>query len=265
MLNKFIDGIMKRIVVLIIAIILFGSSVLTYSQSNNEGGYAPDRVIMWNKVGQREILKKCEEHLIIYVDAEPEVTYMRYVESRNEDEYVLELATHANQAKPKPIDVTQSIIIPMDGSSPIALKKTSNTATRQIIFTKMNQREFVMSGETVNISYGTMNTDKVYISYESTEDGYFLELSSLLEQKVVTFTKRCQSFIVATPATTTIRVEEIVRYEQLIWTPRADNSWEVRIGTTQRGCKSAALDDIDKLRTREYESNVPIESKNTKR
>ena len=255
---------MKLVGIIIIAIVACSSFETSFAQSNNEEGYVPERIIMWNKVNQRETLKKCEEHLIIYVDAEPEVTYMRYIESRNENEYILELSTHATQAKPKPIDVTQSIIIPMDGSSPIALKKRSNNAGRQVAFTKVGQKEFVLNGETVNISYEGMNTEKVYISYESTEDGYWLELSSLMEQKVITFTKRCQSFIVATPATTTIRVDEVVRYEQLIWTPRADNSWEVRIGTVAQGCKSAALDAIDKVRTKEYEANVPVEKKNSK-
>ncbi len=253
-----------KILLMIVLMILFYSNSELYSQGEEAKAYVPDRIIMWDKVGQREVLKKCEEHLIIYVGAESELTYMRYIESRIEDEYILELASHATQAKPKPIDVTQSIIIPADGSSPIALKKTSDKAAREIVFSKMGQKEQVMSGETVNIRYEGVNPDKVYIAYQSFEDGYYLELSSLMEQKVVTFAKRCQSFIVASPATTTIRVDDVCRYEQLVWTPREDNSWEVRIGTVAQGCKSAALDAIDKLRTREYETAVPVEKKGQK-
>ena len=257
---------MKKFIIISLVFLFFLSHIDLFSQNADKGeGYVPDRIIMWNKVGQRETIKKCEEHLVIYVDAEPELTYMRYIESRNEDEYVLELSSFATQAKPKPIDVTQSIIIPMDGSSPIALKKTSSDAVRQITFSKIGQKELVLLGETVNISYEGMNTDKVYLAYQSTEDGYWLELSSLMEQKVINFDKRCQSFIVASPATTTIRVEDAVRYEQLIWTPREDNSWEVRIGTVEQGCKSDALRAIKKVRTREYEANVPVERKNVKR
>jgi len=256
---------MKRLLLLFLILLFMFSSFFLFSQEQKEEGYVPDRIIMWNKIGQREVLKKCEEHLIIYVDAEPELTYMRYIESRNEDEYILELNSFATQAKPKPIDVTQSIIIPIDGSSPIASKKASDNAVRNIIFTKLGQRELVLNGETVNIRYEGLNTEKIYISYESTEDGYWLELSSLMEQKVVVFSKRCQSWIVASPATTTIRVEDQVRYEQIIWTPRADNSWEIRIGTVEQGCKSAALEAIKEIRTRDYEKNVPIEKKNIRR
>ena len=252
-----------NLLLMLLVVTNFTKPIELWSQEDAKA-YVPERIIMWERPGQREVLKKCEEHLIIYVGAEAELTYMRYIESRIEDEYILELNTHQTQAKPKPIDVTQSIIIPADGSSPIALKKTSDKAVREIVFSKMGQNEQVLAGEIVNIRYDGINPEKVYIAYESFEDGYFLELSSLIEQKVVNFGKRCQSFIVASPATTTIRVEDAVRYEQLIWTPREDNSWEVRIGTVQQGCKSAALEAIEKLRTREYESNVPIEKKGNK-
>ncbi|MFH1049988.1 MAG: hypothetical protein V1779_03545 [bacterium] len=253
-----------KILLMIAVMIQFSNYIELKCQADEAKAYVPDRIIMWDKVGQREVLKKCEEHLIIYVGAESELTYMRYIESRIEDEYILELASHATQAKPKPIDVTQSIIIPADGSSPIALKRTSDKAAREIVFSKMGQKEQVLSGETVNIKYEGVNPDKVYIAYESFEDGYYLELSSLMEQKVVNFAKRCQSFIVASPATTTIRIDEAVRYEQIVWTPREDNSWEVRIGTVEQGCRSVALDAIKKLRTREYETSVPVEKKGTK-
>jgi|GEM_PF-5368802 len=253
-----------RLLLMLAVLLQFTNNIDLKAQGGEAKAYVPDRIIMWEKVGQREVLKKCEEHLIIYVGAESELTYMRYIESRIEDEYILELASHATQAKPKPIDVTQSIIIPADGSSPIALKRTSDKAAREIVFSKMGQKEQVSNGETVNIRYDGVNPDKVYISYESFEDGYYLELSSLMEQKLVNFGKRCQSFIVASPATTTIRVDEAVRYEQLIWTPREDNSWEVRIGTVEQGCKSVALEAIKKLRTREYETAVPMEKKGTK-
>lgn len=236
------------------------------AQDDNSDAYVPDRIIMWEKVGQRETLKKCEEHLILYVGkVEPETTYMRYIQSRNDREYILELSSFSTQAKPKPIDVTQSIRIPLDGSSPIALKNQSNSAVRQIIFSKIGQKEKILNGETINIIYDGVNTSKTYIAYQSFEGGYWIELSSLLEQKVIIFSKRCQSYIVASPATTTIRFDDVVRYEQIVWTPRVDNSWEVRIGTTQQGCKSAALDAIRKLRTKEYETNVPIEGKNKRR
>ena len=48
-----------------------------------------------------------------------------------------------------------------------------------------------------------------------------------------------------------------LKYEQVIWTPRKDGTWEVRIGTTERGCKSSALGNLKELRTKEYEKNIP--------
>ncbi len=248
----------------ILALFSLLSSFEAVSQESDEEAYVPDRIILWDKIGQRETLKKCEEYLIIYGNVEPELTYIRYIESKNPEEYILQLSTFSSQARPKPIDVTQSIKIPMDGSTPISMKKKNKEALKTLVFTKVGQREKVLNGDMVNIEYKDVNTNKTYIAYESTEEGYWLELSSLMEQKVINFSKRCQSYIVASPATTTVRVDDQVRYEQIIWTPRADNSWEVRLGTVEQGCKSDALEAIQKVRTREYQQNVPVEVKNVR-
>ncbi len=52
-----------------------------------------EKIIIWNEAGQREVIKKGERYNIIYGDANPENTRIRYIISDNPDEYILELVT----------------------------------------------------------------------------------------------------------------------------------------------------------------------------
>ena len=224
------------------------------------------RTIMWNKVGQREKIVKSEKYRMAYVGAEEENTFILYVPDSDEDSFILELSTFSTQAKPKPIAITRGIEIPADGTSPKASQTAFDGQLKVITFKNYNQREIVYNGEKVNVEYDpSLNLDKCYLSYQSDEDGYWLELSKLNDQKVVIFDKLCQTFVVATPELTTVRVTDKIRYEQIIWTAREDKSWEVRIGSSERGCKSDALNRLKDLRTKEYLENLPVETKNSRR
>ncbi len=59
------------------------------------------------------------------------------------------------------------------------------------------------------------------------------------------------------PESTSMVFDKNLRYEQIIWTPMENNLWEVRIGTTERKCKSRALDNIKQKRNSDYENKIP--------
>lgn len=219
------------------------------------------KFIFWKEADQVDTITTDKPFEIQYYKLDRENYYMRLIQ-HNEKKFSVTLKAYATKAKPKPIEVAQSIYIPEDGTSPISFNKSSEKSDRVITFTYIGQREKIKSGELVNIIYQNLKTDKIYISYESSDDGYWLELTSLHEMKRIRFDKLCQVWIVATPELTTIEFSDDVRYEQIIWTPREDNSWEVRMGAVERGCKSEALRRIEKLRTKEYMENVPKETKN---
>ena len=153
--------------------------------------------------------------------------------------------------------VSHSAVIPEDGSAPIAGIEPIEEPSRIITFNDIGQKFEVKKGETVNFIYDGIDPELTYIIYESTYDGYNLQLAYRNENILITFDKLCQTYIVASPMFTSIEFPDNLMYEQIIWTPRADGSWEVRIGTTERGCKSKALKQLQKLRTKEYERNVP--------
>lgn len=150
-----------------------------------------------------------------------------------------------------------SVTLPSDGGAPVTTMEKAKTPTTSLTFTKVGQREFVKTGEAVNMMYDGVDSKSTYVKYESAENGYWLELALIKEPTIVEFSYLCQRFIVANPALTSIGFGNGLRYEQIVWTPRQDGSWEVRIGATERGCKSEALDEINKLRTKEYQKEVP--------
>lgn len=150
-----------------------------------------------------------------------------------------------------------SVALPSDGGAPMPAMDKAKTPTTTLTFTKVGQREFVKTGEAVNLLYDGVDAKSTYVKYESAENGYWLELAFTKEPTIVEFSYLCQRFIVANPALTSIGFGNGLRYEQIVWTPRQDGSWEVRIGATERGCKSEALDDINKLRTKDYQKEVP--------
>ena len=156
------------------------------------------------------------------------------------------------------IKVSKSVIVPKDeGAAPIAGFTELPSPGQVVTFNGIGQKVHVKTGETVNFVYDGIVPEKTFIIYESTDNGYNLELAWRNEPIVVHFWQLCQIYVVATPALTNVDIPANLQMEQVIWTPRADGTWEVRIGTIERGCKSKALDDLQKMRNKDYEKNVP--------
>ncbi len=164
--------------------------------------------------------------------------------------------TKIKDEEPK-IELTKTVTIPSDGSSPIAGYTEAEKPDAIITFSKVGEKFSVATGQTVNFIYDGIDPESTFIIYESTLDGYNLQLAYKTDKIAINFKKLCQIYVVASPALTSIFVPENLRYEQIVWTPRQDGTWEVRIGTTERGCKSDALKNLDKLRKRDYEKNIP--------
>ncbi len=155
------------------------------------------------------------------------------------------------------IKTSKSAVIPKDGSGPVTGFEPAPNPDKVITFTEVGQRIFVKNGSVVNFIYDGIDPDENYVMYESADGGYYLTLTPKDERIRVHFKKLCQIFVVGRPDLTIIDVPKNLRYEQIVWTPRADGTWELRIGTTQRGCSSEALNELQKMRTKKYERNVP--------
>ena len=142
--------------------------------------------------------------------------------------------------------------------TPIAGEKLIENPDTVITVSNLGQRFELKPGQEVNVIYGdSIDPDATFFVYESTVDGYILELRKRNDEITVSFNRLCQVFIVASPNLTDVEVPANLKYEQIIWTPRMDGSWEARIGTTERGCKSKALQDLKNMRTKEYENSLP--------
>ncbi len=57
------------------------------------------RIIKFNRIGQQEVIKKGENYRIIYGVANPENTRIRYQQSNNDNEYILELVHYEDLVK----------------------------------------------------------------------------------------------------------------------------------------------------------------------
>ncbi len=155
------------------------------------------------------------------------------------------------------IQTTRTVYIPDDDSGPVAGFTPAESPDTVVTFSELGKRIFVKNGTTVNFIYDGIDPDDTYVKYESWEGGYYIQLMNKNQRVDVHFSKICQLFIVQNPSLTIVDVPRKLRYEQIIWTPREDGTWEVRIGTTERGCKSKSLQDLQKLRTKKYKNNVP--------
>ena len=82
-----------------------------------------------------------------------------------------------------------------------------------------------------------------------------MELADINSVKKLIFECICKTYIVQSPKMADVIIEPRVSLEQLIWTPRRDKTWEVRLGNVNRGCPSPALELLPKMRTKEYEKN----------
>lgn len=151
----------------------------------------------------------------------------------------------------------KGVMIPEDGGSPISMQKSNSKPTKVMTFQKVGDKFSVKNGETINFIYDGIEPEDTFVIYESTENGYNLELAYKKEPITVVFNKLCHSFIVANPNLTYLEIPPSMKYEQIIWTPREDGTWEVRIGSVERGCSSKILQGLNKLRNKQYEQNVP--------
>ncbi|MCL5991678.1 MAG: hypothetical protein M1419_06200 [Bacteroidetes bacterium] len=166
--------------------------------------------------------------------------------------------TEREKVSTENIKVSKSVIVPKEeGAAPIAGVAELPSPGQIVTFKGIGQKVHVKTGETVNFVYDGIDPEKSFIIYESTDDGYNLELAWRNEPIVVHFWQLCQIYVVATPSLTNVDIPANLAMEQVIWTPRADGTWEVRIGTIERGCKSKALDDLQKMRNKDYEKAVP--------
>jgi hypothetical protein len=174
--------------------------------------------------------------------------------TQKDKEVAAEIEQSKNDYEVKP---SKSVYIPKDGSGPVAGFSEANNSDVVITFSELGKPYFVQTGQTVNFIYEGVDPDDTYIMYESYGNGYNLTLRKKDDRVGVKFEKNCQLFIVGNPSLTSVRIPDNLKYEQIIWTPRIDGTWELRIGTTERGCKSKSLDELQKMRNKSYENAVP--------
>lgn len=157
------------------------------------------------------------------------------------------------------VSVTNTISIPTDKDvAPMTGEMPANNPDTVLTVTSTDEKFFLRNGQDANFIYsGKINPEDVYWVYEQTIDGYNLSLKYKTEVVDIQFERLCQNFIVASPGLTNVKYPKSMRYEQIIWTPREDGYWEVRMGTTERGCKSKALQDLQKIRNKDYDKAVP--------
>lgn len=249
---------MKKFIALIACLLAIAPQI--FAQGTKEGTVL--KLIEWKKIGQIETIKRGEKTQFFYNGINEEETYVKYAESIDGETYSLELAERNIITKEVSVQVPQSVVVPADGSSPVFMADPDKNPARRIAFEKIWQKEKIKTGETVNITYpNAVKVEKVYLAAESDEDGYWLQLSEQKDPIKINFIKRCQTFIALHPRAAYVSVDKLLKYEQVIWTPRADGTWEVRIGTKEQGCVSSALERIKELRTTDYEKTVPIEKK----
>jgi hypothetical protein len=157
------------------------------------------------------------------------------------------------------INAIQTITIDKGSSVPVTGEIPDDDPGRIITFTEIGEEVEILTGETVNIIYDGIEPEETYIHYTSTYDGYIIKLASKNDPLQLIFDKMCQKYIVASPTLVSLVIPNELRYEQVVWTPRSDGYWEVRIGTTQRGCKSEDLNNLMDIRAKDknYNKNLP--------
>lgn len=157
------------------------------------------------------------------------------------------------------IKTSKSVSIPNDKSmTPVPGEQYFANPDTVLYIKSIGEKFEVKNGQEVNFIFeDNIDPDEIYFSYESTYDGYILQSHTKSERIKIEFKRMCQKFIVGNPNLTQVEIPESLRYEQIIWTPRSDGTWEVRIGTTERGCRSKALRELQKLRNNGYEKQIP--------
>ncbi len=225
------------------------------------------RLITWDSLGQKVTIKKTDDYEFKYrnpLSRDWTFVVIEPVEGNN-DMHTLILKT--NSITPRVTSLppdTVYIPCPGEGDPEFGFKEGDEPVkgitvppVREVLFEAFGQVELVKFCESVEIIYDGIAPEDVQILYEAIDEGYLLHLKRIGERKVIEFKYLCQSFILSNPESTSLTFTDELRYEQIIWTPMENNLWEVRIGTTERKCKSRALESIKHKRTSDYESQIP--------
>jgi hypothetical protein len=227
-------------------------------------GFSPDNSVdaTFSKFGQSYVIKSGEIPSISYENINSEISELIYSNNDimfDDGDYRITLQSKVREKKIERPTLAKCIEIPADGSPPYITGECSERLKKDITFNKINQREFLTTAQKANIVYDkSIDTNNVYILFEQAENGYFLELMDIKQKKSLELNRICKTFTIANPYLASIDIADHLRYEQVIWTPRPDGQWEVRIGTTggRTKCKSPALNWLNKARTPEYERGV---------
>jgi hypothetical protein len=110
--------------------------------------------------------------------------------------------------------------------------------------------------KSLNIIYENIDPYKTFIFAKIQESSILFKGLDPYKTVDIYFEKLCDTYIVAHPTLTNVFVNPKLQYEQIIWTPRFEGTWQVTIGTEDRGCKPVNKVFIQKARTKEYEQMI---------
>jgi hypothetical protein len=228
---------------------------------------AEDIFIQWDSLGQEKILPKNQSYTFIYSrNVSADWTYIELEDL--EDKHKFTLRTHS-VSRVDTVMIPDTIIVPCDSEDMMEFVYTGGFVSdrdrleaksrqkRTILVEKFNQKDTVLYCEEVALAFHGIQPEDCEIVYEQIDKGYILKFINERRLEPIVFRCLCQKFYLFNPWNKQISFDENLKYEQIIMTPMANGMWEVRIGTTKRGCKSKALKNIQKLRTREYEKKLP--------
>ncbi|GAB5466218.1 MAG: hypothetical protein Kapaf2KO_16540 [Candidatus Kapaibacteriales bacterium] len=220
-----------------------------------------ERFVDIMEYGQEVIIRSGESVFFLYGENTPqEETSLVYETnaSLNNGDYILVARQRPIEKKINKTSDDRAIILSEEGV--LETKTGDNSSIGDIIFDstilfeEFGQTEEIKFGQKLNIKYGPKIAEKSkYILYQLKDNGYMLTLQSTESPVRVSLDQMCKKIITPDPYYVYLDVAEHLRYEQIIWTPTNTGKWEVRIGTTNRGCKSPALDWLQTARTAEYE------------
>ncbi len=242
-------------IILIYSLVFCAAISIGYAQSDES------RLVFWDSVGQRVTITYGERYNFFWRDANPDSCIIRYIPIFSSEKYILEVIK---------APITNKIV---KIARAIYTEKKSNLSfIKDIEWTEPDttlywhyggQKHCVPFGKRVNFYYSRPDLKKYYITYELSETGYCINLTSNYEITRLHFKARCQKFIVPDPSYVSITYDDAVKYEQIIWTPLLNGNWEVRMGTVEQGCISDAFDQIGDMQSKtDYLKTLNIDKSN---
>jgi hypothetical protein len=230
---------------------------------------AQPKIIKWDSLGQQVTLDKSEMYYMMYRNGlSSDWTYIDVeTDSKDSKKHIFTLKT-LSVARPDTVLLPDTLYMPCrpDGEVDFVytgvptnqeMRERALRNARTIIINKIGQVDTVLYCEKVSLVYDRIQKEDCEIVYEQGPDCYYLRTINYQKMTPIKFNCICQKFYLSNPWMKQITFVEELKYEQIIMTPMANGLWEVRIGTTNRGCDSKALDKLPKLRDREYERNLP--------